>query len=120
MTFRLLVVPMIALVTLFGAGAGGTTAGQGTAADREAEALLARSGCLDCHHTETKVVGPAFRDVAARYRGVANARAALAAKVAKGGRGNWNDTTGGARMPPHSALLSEVEIAQLVDWVLRR
>jgi cytochrome c len=84
------------------------------------EALAKRAGCLNCHSVDSKLIGPAYRDVAARYKGNPRARDTLKEKVKKGGKGNWTDVTGGVPMPPHSALLSDAEIRTLVDWVLSR
>ena len=84
------------------------------------EALARKAGCLACHSIDQKVVGPAFHDVATRYRGTPRARDTLRQKVKDGGKGNWTDVTGGVPMPPHSALLSDAEIRTLVDWVLSR
>jgi len=82
------------------------------------EALAKRSGCLECHSVDQKKVGPAYRDVAARYRSDRRAAEALMEKIRNGGKGNWTDITGGKSMPPHSNLLSAAEIARLVKWVL--
>lgn len=84
------------------------------------EALAKKSGCLDCHSVDKKVIGPAYRDIAAKYRGDARAREVLIEKVKRGGKGNWTQVTGGVPMPPHSALLSEAEISRLVDWIRSR
>ena len=84
------------------------------------EALAKRIGCLECHSVNDKLIGPAFRDVAARYKRDPRAREALVQKVKSGGKGNWTAVTGGVPMPPHSALLSDAEIRSLVDWVLSR
>jgi cytochrome c551/c552 len=84
------------------------------------EALANRSGCLECHAVDKKAIGPAFRDVAARYKGRSGARNALIEKVRKGGKGNWTEVTGGVLMPPHSGLLATSEMERLVDWVLGR
>ena len=84
------------------------------------EALAKRSGCLKCHSVDMKVIGPAYRDVAMKYRSDPRARQTLIDKVSKGGKGNWTQITGGVPMPPHSSLLSEAEIAKLVDWILSR
>jgi cytochrome c len=84
-----------------------------------AELNLARkSGCLACHSVEKKVVGPAWKDVAARYRGNAGARTALIEKVKKGGKGNWTELTGGVPMPPYSPRVPDADIEALVDYVL--
>lgn len=84
------------------------------------EALARRSGCLECHAVDKKVIGPAFHDVAARYKDRSGARDALIEKVRKGGKGNWTEVTGGVLMPPHSGLLATSEIERLVDWVRGR
>ena len=57
------------------------------------EALLRKSGCLACHTVDKKLVGPALKDIAAKYKGVPGAVATLAKKVRAGGSGNWG--TGG-------------------------
>ena len=82
------------------------------------EALAKKSGCLECHSVDEKVIGPAFRDIATKYRNVDRARSALIKKVEMGGKGNWTEVTGGVPMPAHSPRLSEAEIQRLVDWVM--
>jgi cytochrome c len=81
------------------------------------EALAKKSGCLDCHAIDKKVIGPAFRDIAVKYKNDPGARAALIDKVKNGGKGNWTEMTKGVPMPPHRRL-SDAEIKRLVDWVL--
>jgi cytochrome c len=81
-------------------------------------ALAKKSGCLACHSIEKKIVGPAWKDVAARYKGDASARAALIAKVKKGGKGKWTDVVGSAVMPPYSPRVKDADIEKLVDFVL--
>jgi len=81
-------------------------------------ALARKSGCLACHSVDKKVVGPAWKDVAARYKGNTDARAKLIEKVSKGGRGNWTEVTGNVAMPPYSPRVSPENIEQLVDFVL--
>ena len=85
---------------------------------RASEALAEKNGCLECHSVDKKIIGPAFHDVAAKYRGNARARNALIETVKRGGKGNWTDVTGGVLMPPFSPRLSDAEIQRLVDWVL--
>ena len=80
--------------------------------------LAKKSGCLACHSVEKKVVGPAWKDVAAKYKGDAGAKARLVEKVKKGGKGNWTAVTGGAPMPPYSPRVKDEDIAKLVDFVL--
>lgn len=81
-------------------------------------ALAKKSGCLACHSIEKKIVGPAWKDVAARYKGDASARAALIAKVKKGGKGKWTAVVGNAVMPPYSPRVKDADIEKLVDFVL--
>jgi cytochrome c len=81
-------------------------------------ALAKKSGCLACHSVEKKIVGPAWNDVSAKYKGDAGARDRLIAKVKKGGKGNWTAVTGGAPMPPYSPRVSDENIAIMVDFVL--
>jgi cytochrome c551/c552 len=75
--------------------------------------LLNRNACLGCHAADRQVVGPAFRDVATKYRGDPAAAARLAQKVRAGGQGVW----GQVPMPPNPGL-SEADAKLLVDWVL--
>ncbi len=80
--------------------------------------LAKKSGCLACHSVEKKIVGPAWKDVAARYKGKAGAKDELIGKIKKGGKGNWTEITKGAPMPPYSPRVSDENIAKLVDFVL--
>jgi len=77
-------------------------------------ALAKKSGCLNCHSVDKKLVGPAYKDVAKKYKGNADAVAMLVKKVADGGSGVW----GPIPMPPNKAKVSEADIKTLVDWVL--
>ena len=77
------------------------------------EALAKKYNCLACHQAGQKVVGPAYRDVAARYRGQADAAAKLAEKIRRGSTGNW----GNVPMPP-KADVGEGDLKKIVDWIL--
>ena len=77
------------------------------------EDLVARNHCMSCHSIDQKLIGPAFRDVAARYKGEAGAEAKLAEKVRRGGSGAWGDTP----MPSHPQM-TPAEATALVRWVL--
>lgn len=77
-----------------------------------------KGGCLACHAVDKKIVGPAWGDVAKKYKGDAGARAALIDKVKKGGKGNWTDVTGGVPMPPYSPRVADADIETLVDFIL--
>ena len=76
------------------------------------DALAQKSGCLACHAVEKKVVGPAYRDVANKYRGDKKAEDELVKKVLKGSSGVWGDVP----MPPNP--VSEADARTLVKWVL--
>jgi S-disulfanyl-L-cysteine oxidoreductase SoxD len=75
--------------------------------------LAKEKGCTACHDLAHKVVGPAFREVATRYQSAADAEAKLAAKVKRGGSGNWGETA----MPPQ-AQVTDAELKTLLSWIL--
>ncbi len=77
------------------------------------EALAKKYNCLTCHAVDKKVIGPAYKDVAAKYKGDAGAEAKLIAKVKNGGSGAW----GQIPMPPN-AQVPDADIKALVKWVL--
>ncbi len=88
---------LIAIAACVAACEGGGGAGN---AEKTSATLYQQYGCSSCHAADRKLVGPAFRDIAARYRGRADAEALLVAKVRSGGAGVW----GQVAMPPHPAL----------------
>lgn len=77
------------------------------------QALATSKACMSCHSVDKKMVGPAFKEVAARYVGQKDAQDKLATKVIKGGSGVW----GPVPMPPN-AQVSEADAKKLVGWVL--
>ena len=77
------------------------------------EELAKKNACTACHAIDKKLVGPAYKDVAAKYRGNAKAQAMLEEKVKKGGVGVW----GQVPMPPNASVKDE-DIKTLVKWVL--
>jgi cytochrome c len=79
-----------------------------------ANADLAKAkNCMTCHAVANKVVGPAFKDVAAKYAGQKDAEEKLTQKVLKGGSGVW-----GPVPMPANAQVSEAEARTRVKWVL--
>jgi cytochrome c551/c552 len=86
-----------------------------TAAADPTEKLLGVNGCTACHALDKRVVGPSFREVAAKYSGDAGAAARLAAKIRTGGQGAW----GSVPMPPNAAM-SEGDAKTLAAWVLQQ
>ncbi len=77
------------------------------------EALAKKYNCLACHTTDKKLVGPAYKEVAAKYKGDAGAEAKLVAKIKNGGAGAW----GQVPMPPN-ATVPDADVKTLVKWVL--
>ena len=77
------------------------------------EELAKKHACTACHGIDRKLVGPAYKDVASKYRGDAKAEASLVQKVKKGSVGVW----GQVPMPPN-ANVSDADASALVKWVL--
>ena len=75
--------------------------------------LAQKKNCMACHAVATKVIGPSYKDVAAKYAGQPDAVAKLSQKVMKGGSGVW-----GAVPMPANPQVSEAEAKQLVQWIL--
>jgi len=75
--------------------------------------LLKKNACLACHAVDKKLVGPAYKEVAAKYRGQKDAEKVLAEKVKKGGVGVW----GQIPMPPNAAV-PDAEVNTMVKWIL--
>lgn len=77
------------------------------------EALAKSKNCMACHAVDKKLVGPAYKDVAKKYAGQADAQAKLVDKVMKGGSGTW-----GAIPMPANPQVSADEAKKLVSWIL--
>ena len=76
------------------------------------EALAKAKNCMACHAVDKKVVGPAYKDVAAKYKGDKAAVATLAAKIKSGGKGVWGEVP----MPPNN--VTPEEATKLATWVM--
>ncbi len=77
---------------------------------------LTKAGCVACHSQDKKLVGPAFKEIAAKYRGQKDAVATLGDKVRKGGKGVW----GPIPMPPNGPeKISDAELKAALEWVLQ-
>jgi cytochrome c len=85
----------------------------GSAQAQDAMALLTKYGCTACHAVDKKVVGPAYNEVAAKYKGDAGAAAKLAAKVKAGGVGVW----GQVPMPPNPTV-TDADLKTMVSYIL--
>ena len=95
------------------AAAGLVLAGSAQAVDAEkAKALAQSKNCLACHAIDKKLVGPAYTEIAKKYKGNKEAEAMLMKKVINGGGGVW----GTIPMPPNPVKDDEAKL--LVDWIL--
>jgi cytochrome c len=77
------------------------------------EELAKKNACTACHAVDKKLVGPAYKDVAAKYKADKDAPAKLAEKVKKGSVGVW----GQVPMPPNASVKDE-DVKTLVKWIL--
>lgn len=98
--------PLLSLLTL--------AAAAGAAAPAMADQALATSkNCMACHAVDKKLVGPAYKEVAAKYAGQKDAADKLAAKILKGGSGVW-----GAVPMPANPQVNEADAKKLAGWIL--
>ncbi len=77
------------------------------------EQLAKENNCLACHAVDNKLVGPGFKEVAAKYKGDKSAEAKLATKIQKGGSGSW-----GQIPMPANPQVTDQEAKALVKWIL--
>ncbi|TCP16723.1 cytochrome c [Simplicispira metamorpha] len=77
------------------------------------QALATAKNCMACHAIDKKLVGPSYKDVAAKYAGQKDAVDKLAAKIIKGGAGVW-----GPVPMPANAQVNDAEAKKLATWVL--
>ena len=98
------VLRLTALSALLAATAFGASASQD---------LATKKNCMACHATDKKLVGPSYKDVAAKYAGQKDAVDKLAVKIVKGGSGVW----GPVPMPANTQV-SEAEAKKLAAWVM--
>ena len=77
------------------------------------DTLAKKYACSACHATDTKLVGPAYKEIAAKYREDKEAPAKLAEKVKKGSQGVW----GSIPMPPNPTV-PDADVSALVSWIL--
>ncbi|MDD2915819.1 MAG: c-type cytochrome [Gallionella sp.] len=82
----------------------------------DGEALLKKSNCAACHNVEKKTVGPALKDIAAKYKGDKEAQAKLEKKVRAGGAGVF----GTMPMPATGKSVSDGDIKTMVTWILQK
>lgn len=78
--------------------------------------LAQKAMCTGCHAVDKKMVGPAYKDVAAKYKGQAGAATALIDKVRKGSTGAW----GAVPMPPTGPdKINDADLKTVIEWVLK-
>jgi cytochrome c len=80
------------------------------------EAAAKKFGCMACHTMDKKLVGPAFKEVASKYRGQTDAVGKLADKVRKGGQGVWGPIPMPAN-PPQK--IADADLKAVIQWVLK-
>lgn len=74
---------------------------------------MEKNGCFNCHEVSYKIIGPAYKQVAARYKDDKGAEAKLINKIRMGGAGTWGQVS----MPSHPKL-SDAELKMMVAWIL--
>jgi len=84
--------------------------------DAATMAAMTKAGCTACHLADKKLVGPSFKDIAAKYKGKANVEATLIEKVRKGGSGNFGPVPM-APNPPDK--ISDKELKEAVELILK-
>lgn len=99
-----IVVSMIAVASLMVAGSAMAT---------DMPAVAKKNNCTACHAVDKKVVGPAWKDIGAKYKGDATAHDKLAAKVKKGGSGAW-----GPMPMPANPKVSDADMKEMIDFIL--
>lgn len=82
-------------------------------ANLKGKALMDKSDCNACHQLEVKVVGPAFKDIAKKYKADKTAVTKLSDKIIKGGAGSWGDIP----MAPHPQI-SKADATEMVKYIL--
>lgn len=103
---------MKAWMSIIGAAMVALSMGSAVAAD-SGLSLAQKNACMSCHGVDKKIVGPAYTDVAAKYKGVKGAEAKLIEKVKRGGAGVW----GQVPMPPNPQVKDD-DLKTIVSWIL--
>lgn len=103
----------LALTAVAGLALLGSGAAHAALDNAQADAMMKKYACSACHSVDKKIVGPAYADVAAKYKGDKNAVELLSKKVKEGGTGVW----GQIPMPPNPAVPA-ADIKELVTWIM--
>jgi cytochrome c551/c552 len=99
-------------LVIFGAALGWVCVQPAIGETGDATELLAKYNCQACHALDKQLVGPAFKDVAAKYAGETEAHRVLKQKIKSGGSGAWGTTP----MPPNN--VPDADLEMLVSWIL--
>lgn len=108
----------------------GTARADNKARDDAMLKLATTSGCMTCHHIDPGAkgpdglppIGPAWRDVAAKYKGQKGAAEQLGKTVQAGSNpydSHWKGKVSGLAMPPNKVAISEADTRKLVNWILK-
>ncbi|HYE55294.1 MAG TPA: c-type cytochrome [Chitinophagaceae bacterium] len=89
---------------------------------RSTETLAQKQECFKCHagNNNKKAIGPTFQQIAEKYRNDTLPLSTLAERVKKGSKGHWTEVSRGVPMPPYSGRLTDAEIRELVEWVMKK
>jgi len=99
----------------YGTDTGTTTTVHFDSTILDPQVIATKMGCLQCHNTDKKIIGPAYKDVALKYSKDPNAMDRVREQIVNGGSGKW----GTVPMPPYGhALLTQEQIDALAKWVL--
>ena len=91
----------------------GTDPGSGGGSASRGQALISKSDCLTCHQVEEKLVGPSYREVAAKYPATEANKELLAEKIIKGGSGVWGEIA----MAAHPNISKE-DVREMVSYIM--
>jgi len=100
------------LLIVLAAAAGVLAAGAAAASEQ----LATKGGCAACHAADKKMIGPAYKDIAAKYKGRADAPAMLAAKVRSGGKDVWGPVP---MLPSDAKKISDADLKTVIAWILK-
>ena len=106
---------MLRTIVAIAIACGAAAAAAQTIDPKKANDLMAKAACAACHSLDRKGVGPAYKEVAKKYKGDAKAADAMAMRIRKGSQGIW----GQIPMPPNPAdKISDDEVKQMVAYIL--
>lgn len=80
------------------------------------EEALSKGGCMACHAKDKKMMGPSFKDIAAKYKGQGDALAKLTEKVRKGGAGAFGTVP---MAPSGPEKISDADLKAVIDYILK-